>query len=1521
MSAKKENSHKILIVDDNKELRDSLELRLQVEGYDALAVATAREALQKMKTTKGDYDLVLMDQRLENPRAGIEATRKITKNWPETEVVVITGFGDREASIAAMKAGACRYVYKTGNVVNEIIDIVESLDDMRELERQLCDPNAERGWLQSIISDLGTGIVVMDRSYRVLYVNDEAKRLVDENAQVGGICWAEFYGANKQDEYCSICPVLDVFEERKPQNDVKISASGEKYIEISATPLKSNGKIIGAIKTVVDVTKREQLRQMESAIAGTLNLDERLEVILQGIQPLGYDRVRLYLLSSDRKALKGKVEIGGVGKKPFKEIQLLLDEDKYSENTLRKKKPFIYKGDEHGPKPVCYEPLDKGNSPWIDIPLLGEEKPIGMISVDNKHSKKPFDKSDLKRLMPFAGSATKAIETAREHEAIRNRALELEKLREIDAEITGILKMPDVLQKIAEICLELTGADSAGICHRKGERLVWVAGSGWFATKLGQEFRINQEHIPCVHAAKTGKQRLANQAQEDKCIILWKSVETNKSTLKFLNKIGSYFSYPLKIGEDAIGVLSLQSKKTDFFTEQVCAITKDFVSRATMAIENAQLFEAEAKRRQEADTLRETALILTTSLDQQEIFERILFELQKMVPYDSASIQLLKEEHLEIIGGRGFPNPSEIIGLSFPVDGDNPNREVIRSKNAFIVPDVVDAYGDFQKEPHAQAGIRSWLGVPMLISGHLIGMIAIEKRQPDFYTKEHAQLTLAFVAQAAIAIENARSYTAQQSAKEKVELLLNTVNTVANTHDLNKGLNALAKIMVAGLGVSFCHIMTLDTNSKFLTVKAAYPVSRSESESLKWKPNLGEAIDLSQDPLRHIKQHLLELPTPQVFRRGEIIMGKDVVSHVQEIMRLEGKLESILIISLKIGQKDSGFCTLGEVRHWKRNPFTDGKIVLANTMASQASVLIDRIQEWEIINEVGKKTSAKLNIQELLQTIVKEITKHLSCTHCTYFSPQIENGETLLAPRVTYGVPFDDVRDRRFKLGEGFAGWVFQEGNSLVIDDVRKDLRFAPPRRGNNNPWSMLVVPVKSGEQTIGVISANQDELNWFGEQSQRFVEMLASQAAIAIDNANLYQAEMEYGQVLKAIQETSTAVSTVLDQNILLPMITDAAANIFEVPTASLMLWDEAGENLVIKTSMGLSDEYVRKQLIPKKTVENVITSIGESRSLAISDLLSEPIGEIDLIKTEGLRSVLSTKLLVSDRLIGILNIYGKEVPRQFTSRECELAEIFANQAAIAIENAHLFETVKKQDKERLEYIQDIAHQLTGPLGGLRAHTDNLLNKKWSEERKQEVLQITSDLAGIVLRYATNFEYAARIGESIFSTVEFTPQLVNASELISLLEKHIQSYQGIARVKEIQGPTVDTDSFREFPLVKLDSDLFDMLMFNLYDNAIKYSYEGTPIFVRGETTTNKVFIEVINYGVPIRTEDTQSMFERYFRSQEAQKYVRTGTGIGLFVCRQIAERHDGKIEALPSTESELGHEVRIRITLPVPQL
>jgi PAS domain S-box-containing protein len=227
---------------------------------------------------------------------------------------------------------------------------------------------------------------------------------------------------------------------------------------------------------------------------------------------------------------------------------------------------------------------------------------------------------------------------------------------------------------------------------------------------------------------------------------------------------------PLLIGDRVIGAMSTQSYSKNVYSKSDMELLVKLAQPIAIALENARLFEAERAARDRIETLQAATQVLSTTLDLPQVFELILSELQRVIPYDSTSVQRLVEGQLEIIGGRGFPNLEELLGVRFILDGNsNPNREVMETRKPLILKDAPFLYRDFHTQPHAEAGIHSWLGVPLIFGDKLIGMIALDKKEADFYTEAHAKLAQAFAAQAASAIENAQLYDRLRDYAEQLE--------------------------------------------------------------------------------------------------------------------------------------------------------------------------------------------------------------------------------------------------------------------------------------------------------------------------------------------------------------------------------------------------------------------------------------------------------------------------------------------------------------------------------------------------------------------------------------------------------------------------------------------------------------------------------------------------------------------------------------------------------------------------------
>ena len=177
------------------------------------------------------------------------------------------------------------------------------------------------------------------------------------------------------------------------------------------------------------------------------------------------------------------------------------------------------------------------------------------------------------------------------------------------------------------------------------------------------------------------------------------------------------------------------------------------------------------RARDRAETLLTVTQVLGKALSLQDTIETILDELQRVVPYDSCSVQVIQGSRLVIVGGRGFEDMEAMLGVEFDLEDESSlNSQVVRSKRTQVFADV-SQHPTFASELHGGGRIRGWICAPMVVGENVVGVISVDKFEPDFYDEGLAALATAFAAQAAIAIENARLLETERAAREQADTL------------------------------------------------------------------------------------------------------------------------------------------------------------------------------------------------------------------------------------------------------------------------------------------------------------------------------------------------------------------------------------------------------------------------------------------------------------------------------------------------------------------------------------------------------------------------------------------------------------------------------------------------------------------------------------------------------------------------------------------------------------------------------
>jgi len=210
--------------------------------------------------------------------------------------------------------------------------------------------------------------------------------------------------------------------------------------------------------------------------------------------------------------------------------------------------------------------------------------------------------------------------------------------------------------------------------------------------------------------------------------------------------------------------------ETRFFEARISAVTdetaivmvRDISQRKWVETEREKLIAELENKNAESETLRESVSIVVETLDKSEAIDRILEQLEKVIPYNSASVQLLDENMLEIVSTRGLEPKSEYIGVRFAITADEPANDLLYGDAPYVLIDDVQVSTNVFTE-EKQRKIHGWMAIPLRVKGKLIGIIALDGYEVGQFKKSDAELALTYANQVAIAIENARLFSELQN--------------------------------------------------------------------------------------------------------------------------------------------------------------------------------------------------------------------------------------------------------------------------------------------------------------------------------------------------------------------------------------------------------------------------------------------------------------------------------------------------------------------------------------------------------------------------------------------------------------------------------------------------------------------------------------------------------------------------------------------------------------------------------------
>jgi len=387
------------------------------------------------------------------------------------------------------------------------------------------------------------------------------------------------------------------------------------------------------------------------------------------------------------------------------------------------------------------------------------------------------------------------------------------------------------------------------------------------------------------------------------------------------------------------------------------------------------------------------------------------------------------------------------------------------------------------------------------------------------------------------------------------------------------------------------------------------------------------------------------------------------------------------------------------VTHREPNAFSDTDVEILQEVARPLASAVEharlhaesarRAEELAALNRTSQLITARLDLPSLLETISRSVTSLMGSTGCGIglLSPD----RALIEHAAAHGFRTPEWRNLSVRVGEGLIGLAVSTGRAVRSDDLREDPRSA--RRDLDEKEgirSLLSVPLRVAGQIIGVISAFSSEARAFGDRQQSLLESFADQAGIAIQNARLFEETQRRARETQALLRAGHAVNQSLDVSETVRLILHQAREVLEVQSCGLFTLDAATGELTATASLDLPAEALHA--IRLRVGEGITgVAVKERRPVQTADLNRDPRVRYP---QEALRSMLAAPLIVGEHTIGALTVLRTDV-HHFSAEEESLVSAFADQAAMALEHARLFSSVRTYS-ERLEtMVEARTHEL----------------------------------------------------------------------------------------------------------------------------------------------------------------------------------------------------------------------------------
>jgi len=869
-------------------------------------------------------------------------------------------------------------------------------------------------------------------------------------------------------------------------------------------------------------------------------------------------------------------------------------------------------------------------------------------------------------------------ERKRSEDDMQKQLKELTVLHAVALEESTTTSMDELLQRITDIIGDTINPDNCGVLLLNETRDMLKPHSSY----RGTDSKNLDRYIP-LGIGVTGKVASTGKS------IRAGDISLEPAYYETTSGIRSELCVPISNGATIIGALNVESRQPNAFTRTDERLLNTIAGGMAKAIERIQLFELEQKRREQAEVLRETTGQLTSFFETEKIFENIFNSLEKLIGYDSASIEVINGGYFEIIAGRNIP--AELIGKKYLSDfekwGDSYNL-----RQPVIIPDVQQdiRFENFEETNY----IRGWMEIPLFIKDKIIGFLNLDSRTPGFFNDELAAIAQTFANQAAIAMENARLFELERHRRNQAEILSQATSALANTLNINSLFENILDWLKKIAPYDSASIM-LNNNgeNESLAAKRGLPdhfcIGQTFPITEKWKQ-----VAASRKPFI-----LEDAQTNQFFEKWE---GS---TYIHGWMCIAMYTQDKLIGFLNLDSKTAGI-------------YTEEHGILAQTFANQAATAIENARLFELEQKRRKDAEIVRQAATILTTLLDLPALHEAILEWLYKIKPYDSasileleGDSIRITAAKGSLIPDKALGQIFPADNILCKIISETYEPLIIEDCEKDSRFAN-WGGIKNVRGWMGVPMISRGQVIGYITLDSLTPNTFTQNDAVTAQTFAHQAATSLENSRLFTETKQRLDELEIVSRVSFALRAARDVQEMLPILLDEIKASMETDSVSLWLYNVDNNELAAAATSGQFKNLPKSNFKPGEGIVGAVYLDGAAH--VTHNMINDPIAYAENAKFFGeYWSSVVVPIRTANETIGALAV-ALNTPRKIKSHQIRLVTTLAEIAGNAIYRSNLYERSEEQI-QRLTTLRELDTAIASSLDlriTLSILTEHLIKK-----------------------------------------------------------------------------------------------------------------------------------------------------------------------------------------------------------------